>query len=240
MHKNFLISKVNALRKRAAKACQLPNEGPDGWSRSTVDPMNLLRAFDALKIKPGLTLRAYQYRSGGNGNGFVWAVPEGSPFLDPSVVPILAGHFLEPPKPLDSLDDLMDAIEGDGTPWSYLSASIFAREAAEFGALWHGCSWSTHEILGKNPIKRASTAKPLGRNKEEADDSSGWNWLEPEPETWKPAFSENGDCLLVAFFTYTGAGQEAISGFVDTYSRGSYKFSTEVKVIATGQVGYIF
>jgi hypothetical protein len=36
------------------------------------------------------------------------------------------------------LDDFMDAIEGDGSAWSYLSASLFAREAAELGALWHG------------------------------------------------------------------------------------------------------
>ena len=32
----------------------------------------------------------------------------------------------------------MQAIEGDGSPWSYLSASILSREAEEFGAMWHG------------------------------------------------------------------------------------------------------
>ena len=44
---------------------------------------------------------------------------------------------------------LMQAIEGDGSPWSYLSASILSREAAEFGAMWHGCDWSDQTILSK-------------------------------------------------------------------------------------------
>ena len=46
---------------------------------------------------------------------------------------------------------LMQAIEGDGSPWSYLSASILSREAAEFGAIWHGCVWSDQTILSKPP-----------------------------------------------------------------------------------------
>ena len=45
----------------------------------------------------------------------------------------------------------MQAIEGDGSPWSYLSASILSREAVEFGAVWHGCVWSDQTILSKPP-----------------------------------------------------------------------------------------
>jgi len=48
------------------------------------------------------------------------------------------GALSAPPRPHGALDDFMDAIEGDGSAWSYLSASLFAREAAELGALWHG------------------------------------------------------------------------------------------------------
>lgn len=53
----------------------------------------------------------------------------------------------------------MEAIEGDGSHWSYLSASIFMREINEFGASWHGCSWSTHEIIDKNPSDYFSSLK---------------------------------------------------------------------------------
>ena len=37
----------------------------------------------------------------------------------------------------------MDAIESDGSLEAYLQASILFREFNEFGAIWHGCSWST-------------------------------------------------------------------------------------------------
>ena len=37
--------------------------------------MKLLAAFDALQIKSGYVLRAYQYRAEGNANGVVWAMP---------------------------------------------------------------------------------------------------------------------------------------------------------------------
>ena len=108
--------------------------------------MNLLGVFTALRVKPGFVLRAYQFRSGGNGNGVVWAMPTDALLPEPSECPRLTDQFLEPPKPPLALDDLMDAIEGDGTPWSYLSSSLFAREAQEVGAMWHGCHWSTHKI----------------------------------------------------------------------------------------------
>jgi hypothetical protein len=50
----------------------------------------------------------------------------------------------------------MDAIPGDGTPESYMEASLLMRELGEFGALWHGRSWGTHEIIGKKCFEEAS------------------------------------------------------------------------------------
>ncbi len=72
--------------------------------------------FKALRLKAEFALHAYEFRSGGNGNEDV---------------------FLDPPRPPGAIR-LMQVIEGGGSPWSYLSASILGREAAEFGARWHG------------------------------------------------------------------------------------------------------
>jgi len=80
--------------------------------------MNLLGVFKSLRMKSGFVLRAYQYRSGGNGNGVIWAMPIDAPFLQPSKVPKLMNGYLEPPKPPEALDGVMEAIDGDGTPWS--------------------------------------------------------------------------------------------------------------------------
>ncbi|MGO8752105.1 MAG: hypothetical protein ACLQNE_39715 [Thermoguttaceae bacterium] len=151
MTKTFPAKKIAELRQRVGKAAQLPEECPEGWSKSTVDPMAVLAVCKPLFAKKGFVLRAYQFREGGNGNGFVWAMPVDAEFPEPQVCPKLQGVFLEPPKPPAALDDFMAAIDGNGSAWSYICASILARELAEFGAMWHGCDWDTHTILGANP-----------------------------------------------------------------------------------------
>ncbi len=157
MTKTFPATKVEQLRKQAGKAAELPEDVPSGWSKSPVDPMALLAVFKPLHIKDGYILRAYQFREGGNGNGFVWAMPVDADFPDPEACPRLENVVLEPPVPPAALDDYMNAIDGDGTPWSYMCASILAREMAEFGAMWHGCDWDTHTILGADPLKNVDT-----------------------------------------------------------------------------------
>ena len=117
-----------------------------GWYKSEADPNYILDCFPALHLKKGYILRAYQFSDGrGNGSGFVWAMPQAAPFPDYKDCPRLESHFLKPPKPPGALESVMEAIEGDGSPMSYLCASIFAREVKEFGAVWHGCSWGPGE-----------------------------------------------------------------------------------------------
>jgi len=119
MQQIFCHEEVEKLRRRVAKVAKLPAKVPDGWSISTVDPMAVLAVFTPLCLKPGFVLRAYQYQVCGNGNGFVWAVPADSEFPAPENCPRLRDAFLEPPKPPLALDHVMDAIDGDGSPWSY-------------------------------------------------------------------------------------------------------------------------
>jgi hypothetical protein len=228
------LTKIKRVRKRAADAAHSEIESPEGWSKSMVDPMGVLASFKPLRIKNGYVLRAYQFRAGGtgNGNGFVWAVPADEPFPEPDECPKLEGVFLAPPKPPAALNDLMKAIDGDGAPWSYLCASLFCREIDEFGAMWHGCSWGTHGILDKNPLKARRSRqhgfdRPFGAAGE-------WSWAEPEPTEWKPQVVEEGDSISVVFLTFGGHDVETIYRHTDRFTRGSYSFKTERSEIATG------
>ncbi|MDE2754217.1 MAG: hypothetical protein OXI83_16720, partial [Gemmatimonadota bacterium] len=150
----FSIARVNRLRRAAERARTLPDGRPVGlesglsgrWFTSRYDPNELVGVFATLRLREGFALHAYEYRSGGNGNGIIWAVPAGAPLLAPDDCPRLKDRFLSPPKPPGAVP-LMQVIEGDGSHWSYLSASILWREAAEFGARWHGCQWSDKTIL---------------------------------------------------------------------------------------------
>jgi hypothetical protein len=177
----FSIQRLNGVRQRAARLCNKTIDAPEGWSKSTFDPGALLNVFKPLHLKRGFVLPAYQFRAGGNGNGFVYALPDHVPFPEPSECLVRQDAFCTP-MPQGALKDVMEAIEGDGAPWSYLYASILAREFDEFGAMWHGCDWSTHRIIGARPRVGASVQD----QRAESTGSSNWKWLKPEPKLWLP------------------------------------------------------
>ena len=140
---SFSIRRVNRLRRAAERARAVAAEHPDlppigslsdGWSASTYKSNELLRVFDTLRLKAGFTLQAYEFRAGIDGNGIIWSVPADAPLVAPDDCPRVEDAWLQPPRPPEAVL-LMQAIEGDGSPWSYLSASILSREAAEFGTV---------------------------------------------------------------------------------------------------------
>ena len=197
---SFSITRVNRLRRAAERARTIGHEDrdpppvggpPDGWSVCTHEADDLLRVFDALRLRAGFALHAYVFRSGGNGNGIIWAVPADAPLLAPSECPTIEDTWLQPPRPPRAVP-LMQAIEGDGSPWSYLSASILRREAEELGALWHGCVWSDQTILSKPP-RQTDGQSESGDGWRLGDAPVGnWTWREAVPRTREPTYADMG------------------------------------------------
>lgn len=144
---------MNRLRRAAGQARTTVEpaprrEEPGSWSVSECDRNALLGVFEALLLKEGFALYAYEFRSGRKGNGIIWAVPADAPALTPEDCPGLEEASPGPPKPPGAIP-LMQAVEGGGSPWSYLSGSILSREVAEFGARWHGMVWTDQTILSR-------------------------------------------------------------------------------------------
>ena len=240
---SFSIRRVNRLRRAATKARQLAS-APDRavetspfsgrWSASD-GASDLLRVFDTLRLKAGFALRAFTYRAGGNGNGIIWAVPADVPPVAVDDCPRLEDTWLQPPRPPEAVP-LMQAIEGDGSPWSYLSASILSREAAEFGAIWHGRAWSDQTILSKPPRQAdepnaEDDARPLT-----GDAPIGnWTWHRAAPHTWHPTYADLGSSREVVLHIHSPIGGEEIYRATDTYPVvGSYERRTERTVLCTG------
>ncbi len=247
MGEEFSITRVNRLRRAAVRARQLPFEESDfysdgylpSWQNRTAGKYayGLLQVFDTLWLKPGFELLASVYRSGGNGNGEIRAVR-----TDPKPDDTGEGSGLEDER-IDRSPEfvpLMQAIEGDGSPWSYVSASILSREAEEFGAMWHGCEWSDQEILSKPP-RQADDQESVGRRKLTGEAPvSEWSWCEAVPHTWKPTYVDTGTKREVILYIYNPVGRERIYRATDTYSAGSYEAETEDTVLCWGSGGFIY
>lgn len=233
----FPLTEVQQLRKRAAKAREVTDIVPEDWSKSSVDPMEVLAVFPQLRIKKGWTLRAYQFRESADGKGIVWAMPADAEFPDPGQCPRQENVLAGPPKPVAALASVMDVIEGDGSPGSYLSASLLSRELREFGAMLHGCDWSTHTILGQNPLAAGNSLQLLNAP---SGTPEQWKWLVPEPIEWQPHTHEEDGFVTIALFTFSGLGQQTIYRHTDTFQRGSYLLATQMAEIAVGPRGYWF
>jgi hypothetical protein len=235
----FSATRIRKLREEAVKISQVPQDGANGWSKSTVDPNKVLELFKPLRLRKGYVLRAYQFREEGNGNGVVWAMPVDAEFPDPKDCPTLESHLFKAPKPTDALDDAMDAIEGDGTPWSYLAASMARRELSDFGAAWHGVHWGFHFVLDEDPWM-ADPPKPdepaLDRPTTKAAE---WTWLEDAPKDWRPRVAVDKDRVTVTFYTYSGLETQRLYRHTDTYKPGKLRPKVEEKVIAHDGPGFM-
>jgi hypothetical protein len=213
----------------------------EGWSLSEINPAAALEHLPSLHLKKGWKLVGYQFKSGNNGNGVVCAIPETSAFDLSSCLAqnkeVVPGVVLAIPSPPDCADSFMDAIESDGSLKAYLQASILFREFNEFGATWHGCSWSTHTILLADPWNRK--LKP--KDREEITDQIHWKFEMDRPDCWEPSVKRQGEAVTVSFFTFSALGSEAIYLHRDRYASPSMiPEAEEEQIIATGRGGFIF
>jgi len=235
---SFSSNDVLELRQRAERAA---------------DPMGLLAVFASLRLKEHFDLCACFTPPVFEGRvGYIWATS------------LLCGHhemaavvnMCELPRPipienscLDGLemtgssnllrparavDNVMEAIEGNGTPRSFLEASIFAREAAEFLPVWHGVVWSDHTILGDDSRKGIH----------DADDdyeklSAEWDWLCDKPSNWNPVVVCKQGIVTVEFYSYPVLVEEAIYRHRDTYKPNTYMFEWDIQIIGRGGDGII-
>jgi len=249
------VSEIDQLRRKAVEVWSPPvdigddqdfqfsDEDPEpvpaGWVKSEHDPTKIVDLFRPLRLKKGFVLRAYLFRENGNANGVVWAMPQDAEFPEPKDSPVLEHHLFNAPKPWDALDDLMEAVEGDGSEWSYLAASVLRRELREFGASWHGIDWGTHIILEDDPWKKppAEDDFPPSRPTTPARE---WKWSAARPQQWAPTVRIQPDQVTVTFYTYTGKAPERIFRHTEIYRPGRYRARVEDQLIGQGKGGFVF
>ena len=241
---SFSITRGNSLRHAAARAREIPDERSgtlqEEWSASTCDANQLISVFDMLRIKQGFTLRASECRGGRGGNGIIWVVPADAPQLPPDNGTRIHGSLSNPRKPPGAVP-LMQAIEGDGSPWSFLSASILRREAAEFGALWHGWDWTPQTILSK-PSRQVDGSDVLDDEEELNGDAPTGDWTGPgpAPTTWEPTYDERRSTRRIVLPIRNPVGGEEICKATDSCRADSYDCTTKTSVLCTAPGGFLY
>lgn len=217
-----IVRAVQASRERALGATE---SLADGWHLAPYDPNALLGCFPHVGLKDGSRLASYQFKAGGNGNGLAVVVPIDRQLPPPRGDQTRLSSIADPGElPRWASRDVARYLRGDGTPLSYFEASLFLREVRELGALWHGCSWSTHEIV------TAPSELP----------DSPRRWRGSRPEVLAPTVAEwDGGRKRVEFYTHTALGQSRVCRHRDNY-KTTYRPRCSVTVVAEGPFGYVF
>lgn len=207
-----------------------PSIGPSVESNYDYNTQWLFDIFRSLRLKPGYRLRLLDYRWVRYSGPYMFAVP---PELWSAPVP----QPTEGPQDIPgALEHFMDAVEGDDTAWSYLCASLLARDADEIGAYYTGARFGDQQLVDKCP--RVGGNRPPDPYSDlspgPTEPQEEWEWLEPIPTDWLPQVHLSQDRAIVTFHTYRYYYGEAISRYTDTYERGCYRPQCEEVIVATG------
>ena len=68
---HFSADMIENLRTRVRAVSRALPDLPSGWSKSPLDPVQILNVFSSLRLKTGFDLHAYLFNSGGDGYGIV-------------------------------------------------------------------------------------------------------------------------------------------------------------------------
>ena len=227
----------------------------DGWRPAPVDPNGILSLFPTLRLKEGYRLVGFQFTSHGNANGIVLAWPADEPVPDPPADlddPFSLQNFLQAHLQMHLgmggwqvgnyfSTVIMPAIEGDGSPRSYLEASIFGREIYEFGAEWHGCDWSAHHLVDGDPFTQgiSTVLNDYGTEPRGPFYRDAWTVDQELPADWSPTVTMTPKQARVEFYTYSALGWETLNLHRDTYTQGNYQCRSNLVQLARGDRGYI-
>jgi hypothetical protein len=208
---------------------------PDGWSLCDFDSPAVFARLPGLSLRPGYQFSAYVFRQGNNGNGVVWALPEGvNPAPGSRKLPPVKGQSLfQPPEPQGALRP-MSVVDGDRSLRSYVYASLLSRELDEFGALWHGVSWGAHAIVAPLPPEAWVFQSTLHPRWPIRQTPRGPQYdIAPRAER----LPQGG--VIVLFFSVTREGTVRLVQHADTYPPDSYVARHDRRVVATGGPGYV-
>ncbi len=187
------------------------------WFVSSINPGAAFMKLPGLRLKPDLRLITYLYRTGKDGKGITWAVPEPlSTTAQLEKVLVDREDTTQFPQPEGALANVMDAVNGDRSPLSFTIASILQRELKELGALGIWSEWTHHRLIDALPPQVK------------------WQWLTTPPKDLSPKvliYPDNR--AAIEFFSCRVTPPIAIFQHIDQYTADHYQPTVINRAIAT-------
>jgi hypothetical protein len=211
---NDLLRDVSQLPQRPYAEKKISHT----WITYFADLSSNLSLFPCLCLKDGYALRAYVFAEyegmDGDGHGIVWAMPEHVSL--PDVPKTLRS------KPPGALNNIMEAIKGDGSLWSFMCASIFFCGMSDFGLGGHMWNLETGKIIENDTWQSPEGYRSL-------DD---FEWHEPKPLNFNPEVKRENNIITVTLHTREDYAPGRLTRFVDVYNHRNYCFKREETIIA--------
>ena len=213
-----------ALRKAGTdERLEAGIEPVPGWQPARVDPARLVAAAPGVTVDPRWRIVAFQWYSGGNGHGAVFAVPAGQHAPEPRFHD--AGGI---ERPAGSLPSVSPALRPDGEagalPW--LARSLLIRELDDLGASWHGIDWGTYELLV------GAADLPI--------DGGPWAWEAPVPRSFDPRVDMSmPGRIVVKYVTRCDVGQARLLEHQDSHYMRDGLVGQQTRVLARGSFGWV-
>lgn len=262
MHKTFDAKELNEIKSNLDNKICVRSQSPIGWSFLRKDFSFIFNILPSLKFKEGFTIRAYRFVSE-NKQSFglqFWAVPVNEWLPQPEECMFYESKKISYPKPNCVLDNLMDAIDGDGSFESYISASMIFRELSGVEGFSYQ-SWGLNVIIDDELMKKTDSFDTdlyfqmlrdnNYRNSISKEDdflfhmctrfnTDDWKWnITRNSIMWKPSVEFDGNKVQITFYTCYGHAKKTILKYTDVFTKGSYSFESSCEIIAEGGQGYL-
>ncbi len=190
------------------------------WFISATNPGAIVAKLPGLRIKSGFRMVSYLVRTAEGGSSVTWALPEAlttTAQLEDALnaVSDASGN----PQPVGALSP-MEAIEGDRTVPSFITASLLYRELQEFGTQGKNWNWRHHRLIESVPPQVP------------------WEWRGEMPKdlATKVLVFPDGRAA-VEFFSCRIVAPVAIVRHMDQYAANSYQPSCIDRVVAIPKRG---
>ena len=183
---------------------------------SDVQPKFIVARYSQLRMKKDWELTGSSFNDGVGGNGSVTAFSVMGEEDDPNP---------------------MKAIEGDGSPLSYIQAAMLYRDFDEYGRFWHSTQWAVETVLDDDLAEENN----LFIDPDEMEyDPSMWTFITQVPTSYNPVYEENADTIVITYYSINPVMTETLYFNTHSFKKGSFVQELRVEEIATGQGGIIF